>query len=167
MNNTGTLQVTTPTEREIVLTRAFDAPRRLVFDALTEPELLKRWLLGPPGWSLEVCEIDLRVGGAFRYVWRNADGTDMGMGGIYREIVPPDRIVHTELYDEDWTGGETLVTTVLTEQDGRTILTTTVRYASGEARDAALRSGMEEGLGASYGRLAELLASTQVPPATS
>src|SRR5215207_3316940 len=160
MNDTGTLQVTTPTEREIVITREFDAPRRLVFAAWTRPELLKRWLLGPPGWSLEVCEVDLRVGGAFHFVWRGADGAGMGMRGVYREVAPPDRLVHTEVYDEDWTGGETLVTTVLEEQDGGTRMTSTVRYASREARDVALKTGMEEGVAASYDRLADMLAST-------
>ena len=159
MKNTETLKVTTPTEREIVMTRVFDAPHRLVFEALTKPELFKRWLLGPPGWSLPVCEIDLKVGGACRFVWRGPDGTDMGMRGAYREIVPPERIVHTELFDEDWTGGETLVTTVLVEDGGKTTLTMTVLYSSLEARDAALSTGMEQGVAASYDRLAELLAS--------
>lgn len=160
MKDTGTLPVTTPAEREIVMTRVFDAPRRLVFDAHTKPELLKRWLSGPPGWSLVVCEIDLKVGGAFRYVWRGSDGKDMGMGGVYREIVPLERIVTTEVFDEDWTGGETLNTLVLTEQGGKTTLTTTILYSSREAHDAALKSGMEQGVAASYDRLAELLAST-------
>ena len=141
------------------MTRVFDAPRRLVFEAYTTPELLERWLLGPPGWSLPVCEIDLRVGGALRFVWRGPDGAEMGMGGVYREIVRPERLVHTELFDQDWTGGETLVTTVLDEAAGRTTLTSTVRYGSQEARDAALRTGMAHGVAASYDRLAGLLAS--------
>jgi uncharacterized protein YndB with AHSA1/START domain len=159
MNDGETLRVTTPTDREIALTRVFDAPRDLVFEACTKPELLKRWLLGPPGWSLPVCEIDLKVGGALRFVWRGPDGTEMGMSGVYREIAPPERLVHTELFDADWTGGETLVTTVLREQAGRTTLTSTVRYSSREARDAARRTGMEQGVAASYDRLAEMLAS--------
>ncbi len=158
MTNTGTLKVTTPTDRQIAMTRVFDAPRRLVFDALTKPELVKQWLLGPPGWSMPVCEIDLKVGGAFRYVWQRG-ATEMGMGGVYREIVPPERVVHTELFDEDWTGGETLVTTVLTEQGGKTALSLTVLYQSREARDAAIKIPMEEGVAASYDRLAELLPS--------
>lgn len=159
MKHTGTLKVTTPTEREIVMTRVFDAPRGLVFDALTKPELLQRWLLGPPGWTMPVCEIDLRVGGAYRYVWRKA-GKDMGMGGVFKEIVRPERIVTTELFDDDWTQGETLVTTVLTETGGKTTLTTTVRYSSREARDGALKTGMDEGVAASYDRLEELLATS-------
>ena len=160
MNDGEILRVTTPADREIVRTRVFDAPRELVFEALTKPGLLQRWLLGPPGWSLPVCEIDLDVGGALRFVWRGPDGTEMGMSGVYREVAPPERLVHTELFDADWTGGETLVTTVLREQAGRTTLTSTVLYSSWEARDAALRTGMEQGVAASYDRLAELLAPT-------
>lgn len=159
MTNTGTLQVTTPTEREIVMTRVFDAPRRLVFDALTKPELVRRWLLGPPGWSMPVCEIDLRVGGAYRYRWRNDKGTEMGMGGVFREIVPPERLVATEAFDESWYAGEALDTTVLIEQGGSTTLTLTVLYESRETRDAVLKSDMERGVVASYDRLAGLLAS--------
>jgi uncharacterized protein YndB with AHSA1/START domain len=159
MNAAETLQVTTPTEREIVMTRVFNAPRHLVFDAWTKPELIKRWLLGPPGWSMPVCEIDLKVGGRYRFVWRKEDGTEMGMGGIYREIVAPERIVNTELFDVDWTGGETVETLVLTERDGRTTATKTTLYSSQEARDAALKTGMEDGVAVSYDRLEELLAS--------
>ena len=156
--NTRTLKLTTRGDREIVMTREFDAPRRLVFDALTKPELVKQWLLGPPGWSMPVCEIDLRVGGAYRYVWRHTDGKEMGMGGVYREIVPQERVVCSELFDEPWYPGEALVTTTLAEQGGRTTLTCTILYISQEARDGVLKSGMERGVAASYDRLAELLA---------
>src|SRR5213594_2730738 len=156
MKNTGTLKVTTPTERGIVLTRIFDAPRRLVFDAFTKPELLKRWF-GPHGWSLVVCEIDLKVGGTFRFVLRGPDGTDMGMRGVYREIVPPERSVHMESFDDY--PGESQVTTVLVEQGGKTTLTATVLYPSQEIRDAVIKSGMEHGAAESYDKLAELLAS--------
>jgi uncharacterized protein YndB with AHSA1/START domain len=159
MNAAETLQVTTPTEREIVMTRVFNAPRHLVFDAWTKPELVKRWLLGPPGWSMPVCEIDLKVGGRYRFVWRKEDGTEMGMGGVYREIVAPERIVNTELFDEDWTGGETVGTLLLTERDGRTTVTQTVLYPSQEIRDAVLKTGMADGVAVSYDRLEELLAS--------
>jgi len=161
MKNAGTLKLTTPTDREISMTRVFDAPRRLVFDAFTKPELVKRWLLGPPGWTMPVCEIDLRVGGAYRYVWRHADGKEMGMGGIYREIVPQERLVCTELFDEAWYPGEALVTTILAEQGGRTTLTSTMLYVSQETRDAVLKSGMERGVAASYDRLEELLVSIE------
>lgn len=155
MKNTGTLQVATPTDREIVMTRVFDAPRRLVFDAFTKPELLKRWF-GPRGWSLVVCEIDFKVGGAFRFVLRGPNGTDMGMRGVYREIAPPERSVHVESFDDY--PGESLVTTVLVEQDGKTTLTATVLYPSQEIRDAVIQSGMEHGAAESYDKLAELLA---------
>jgi len=157
----NTLKVAAQGDREIVMTRDFDAPRRLVFDAFTKPELVKRWLLGPPGWSMPVCEIDLRVGGKYRYVWRrDSDGTDMGMGGVYREIVAPERLVATEKFDEAWYPGEAVGMLVLVEQGGRTTVTQTVLYESREARDAVLKSGMESGVAASYDRLAELLVST-------
>src|ERR1700737_1862387 len=99
MKNTGTLNVTTPSDREIVMTRVFDAPRALVFDAFTQPELLKRWF-GPRGWSLVVCEVDYRVGGGFRFVLRGPDGSEMGMRGVYREILRPERSVHAESFDD-------------------------------------------------------------------
>ena len=159
MTKTATLQVTTPKEREIVMTREFDAPRKLVFDAMTKPELVQRWLLGPPGWTIPVCEIDLTVGGAYRYLWRNDEGTEMGMSGVFREIEAPERLVATERFDEAWYSGEALDTSVLSEGDGRTTLTLTVLYESRETRDSVLESGMESGVATSYDRLAELLAS--------
>ena len=159
MTKTATLQVTTPTEREIVMTREFDAPRKLVFDAMTKPELVQRWLLGPPGCTMPVCEIDLTVGGAYRYLWRNDEGTEMGMSGVFREIEAPERLVATERFDEAWYSGEALDTSVLSEGDGRTTLTLTVLYESRETRDSVLESGMESGVATSYDRLAELLAS--------
>jgi uncharacterized protein YndB with AHSA1/START domain len=142
------------------MTRDFDAPRSLVYDALTQAELLKRWLGVFGGWSLAVCEIDLKVGGSFRYVWRGPDGSQMGMRGVYREIVPSERIVSTETFDEPWYPGEAVATAVLVERGGKTTLTTTVLYASREARDGVLKSPMEHGLAAGYDKLAELLAST-------
>jgi uncharacterized protein YndB with AHSA1/START domain len=161
MTNAGTLTLTTPSDREIALTRVFDAPRKAVFDAFTRPELVKRWLLGPPGWSLVVCDIDLKAGGAYRYVWRReGEGTEMGMSGVYREVVAPERIVATELFDQPWYPGEALVTIVFTEQGHKTTVTTTIRYESREARDGVLKTPMESGLAQSYDRLAELLAST-------
>lgn len=136
------------------MTRTFDAPRALVFEALTNPDWVRRWLLGPGGWSMPVCEIDLRVGGAYRYEWRHeADGTTMAMGGIYREIVPPERLVTTERFDESWYPGEAVGTVLLVEEGGRTRLTLTVRYDHKEARDAVLRSPMKEGVAAGYDRL--------------
>jgi uncharacterized protein YndB with AHSA1/START domain len=153
------LKVSALNDREILMTRLFDAPRDLVFDAFTKPHLIKRWLTGPDGWSLPVCEVDLKVGGSLRYVWRHADGTDMGLSGAYREIKRPERIVHSELFDEDWTGGETLVTTVFIEEGGRTMMRQTILYASRAARDAVLKSPMESGVAQSFNRLAELLAA--------
>src|SRR5258708_18159020 len=159
MSNTGKMQLATPTDREIVVTRVFDAPRHLVFDAFTRPEVLKRWLFGTGGWSLAICEVDLRVGGAYRYVWHGPNGAEMGMGGIHREIVPPERIVATQLFDEDWTGGEAIGTLVLTERDGRTTLTNTIRYSSQAVCSTALETPLAKGLGAGRHQLAEMLPS--------
>lgn len=157
MIHTENLELTTPTDREIVMTRTFDAPRHLVFQAFTQPELLKRWLLGPPGWSMVVCETAAKVGDRYRYTWRHSNGEEMGMGGVCREFVPPERIVATETFDQPWYEGEALVTTVLREQNGKTLLTLTVLYESRKTRDAVLKSRMKDGVAASYERLAELL----------
>ena len=154
MKNTGTLKVTTPTDREVVMTRVFDAPRQMVFDAFSKPELLKRWF-GPRGWSLVVCEVDLRVGGGFRFVMRGPDGRDMGMRGVYKEIQAPERSVHMESFDDF--PGESQVTAVMLEQGGKTTLTVTVLYPSKEIRDAVIQSGMEHGAAESYDKLAEML----------
>jgi uncharacterized protein YndB with AHSA1/START domain len=151
-----TLRVNTPTDREIVLSREFDAPRRLVFDALTRPELLVRWH-GARGWNLVSCEVDLRVGGAWRFVSAGPGGERMGYGGVYREVVPPERIVYTEAFDDAWYAGASVVTTVLVERPGRTLMTSTVRFASREVRDAVIESPMERGAGESFDRLAVLL----------
>jgi len=156
----GNLKLTTSGDREVVMTRAFDAPRRLVYDAHTKPDLVRQWLLGPPGWTMPVCEMDVRVGGKYRWVWRkDSDGSQMGIGGVYREVVAPERLVSTERFDEAWYPGESLNTLVLVEQGGRTTLTQTMRYESKEARDAVLKSGMESGVIASYDRLDAVLAS--------
>ena len=140
------------------MTRVFDAPRRLVFDALTKPKLLRRWF-GPRGWSLVACEADLKVGGAWRWVLRGPDGRDMGMRGVYQEITPPEWLVSTESFDDY--PGESLNTLILSEEDGKTTFTITVRYASQEIRDAVIKSGMEHGAAETYDRLAELLPSLQ------
>ena len=152
--------VSTPGDREIEVVRDFDAPRQLVFDAFTKPELVRRWLLGPDGWTMPVCEIDLRVGGAYRYVWRKeSTGTQMGLGGVFREIVRPDRLVATEMFDDAWYPGEAVDTTVFEETKGTTRVRLTVLYQSKEARDTASRSGMERGMAAGYDRLEGILAS--------
>jgi uncharacterized protein YndB with AHSA1/START domain len=154
------LKVTTPTDREIVITRDFDAPRTLVWDAMSRPELLKRWLLGPPGWEMTVCEEDARVGGTFRWAWSGPDGASMSMSGVYREVVPPERCVRTEVFDTGCVpgGGEQLATLVLTDRGEKTRLTITLLYDSKEARDGAAASGMEQGMAAGYERLDEILA---------
>jgi len=153
--------VSTPSDREIQVTRDFHAPRRLVFDAFTKPDLVRRWLLGPPGWTMPVCEIDLRVGGAYRYVWRKEGEKDMGMGGVFRDIVPSERLVATERFDDAWYPGEALDTTVFVEDGAITRITITVLYQSREARDTARRSGMEHGMAAGYNRLEEVLSSLE------
>ena len=146
---------TTPSDREIVMTRVVDAPRRLVFEAWTNPEHLPRWMLGPEGWTMPVCEIDLCPGGSWHFVWRRSDGTEMGMHGVYREIAPPERLVSTESWGGNWP--ETLNTLILSEEDGKTTITNTVLYPSKEARDAALKTGMKEGVSESFDRLAQYL----------
>lgn len=153
----ATLDVTTPSDREIRMTRLFQAPRDLVFDAWTIPALLKRWLHGAEGWRLAECTVDLKVGGTARYVWRNVDGRSMGMTATYREIARPERIVAVELFDEDWTAGEAIGTVIFTEQAGRTTLTQTMLYVSKEARDGALATGMADGVEASFAQLDALL----------
>ena len=157
MSTAGTLEITTPTDRDIAMSRVFNAPRRLVFEAYTKPELLKRWLGVFGKWSLDVCEIDLRVGGTFRYVWRDQAGKEMGMRGIYREIVRDERIVSTETFDDPWYEGEALATVTFVETAGRTTLTMTIRYDSKKTRDAILQSGMADGVGKSFDMLAGLL----------
>jgi uncharacterized protein YndB with AHSA1/START domain len=151
MTTTGTTTVTTPSDTEVVLTRVVDAPRSLVFAAHTVPEHVQNWMLGPAGWTMPVCEIDLRPGGTWHFVWRKEDGSEMGMTGEYREIEPPARLVNTECWGEDWP--ETLNTLVLTEQDGRTTITSTMLFPSRQARDAAVQTGMASGADDSYDRL--------------
>ena len=154
MKNLGTLTVTLPSDREVRLTRVFDAPRTMVYDAYTKPELLKRWF-GPHGYSLTVCEVDLRVGGRWRFVLEGPDGSTMGMGGVYVALTPPDGSIHTEAFDDF--PGEARVTTVLTEENGKTTLEVTSLAPSKEIRDAVVASGMEHGAAETYDRLAELL----------
>jgi len=154
------LQIRPQGDRELVMERAFDAPRNLVFQAYTKPELLKRWLGVFGGWELAVCDIDLRVGGTYRWVWRNPDRKqDMGVRGVYREIAAPDRLVCTEQFDDPWYKGEALSTVTFVEANGRTMLTVTMRYESTEARDGVLASPMEGGVEQSYNKLAEILAT--------
>lgn len=154
------LQVATPTDREILITRVFAAPRQMVWDAMTKPDLVKRWLSGPPGWEMTACEGEARVGESFRWAWRGPDGMEMAMRGAYRAVEPPARIVRTERFEIGCApqAGEQIGTLVLTERDGRTTLTLTLEYPSKEARDGAIASGMEHGMAAGYERLDALLA---------
>jgi uncharacterized protein YndB with AHSA1/START domain len=155
--NSRTFDVSTPSDREIRLTRLFDAPRQLVFEAMTKPEHVKRWwgCLGE-GYSVPVCEIDLRVGGAWRFVNRHPRG-EAAFHGIYREIAPPERLVFTEIF-EDFPDVESVVTSTFTDEGGKTRLTATVAYPSIEVRDAVIQTGMARGAGISYDRLEDLLA---------
>jgi len=157
MKDSATLQVTTPSDREVAIRRIFNAPRRLVFEAWTNPKYVPQWMLGPQGWTMPVCEIDLRPGGAWHFVWRQSDGAEMEMSGTYREVKPPERVVSTESWGGDWP--ETLNTVVFSEEDGKTSVAITILYPSKEARDAALQTGMAKGVGMSYDRLEGLLAS--------
>jgi uncharacterized protein YndB with AHSA1/START domain len=163
--NSDTFEVTTPSDCEIRLTRLFDAPRRLVFEAMTKPQHVKQWwgCLGE-GYSVSVCEIDLRRGGSWRFVHRTPQG-DFAFYGEYREIAPPDRLVFTEIFDQ-FPDTESVVTAVFTEEKGKTRLTATVRYPSIEVRDAVIQSGMAKGAGLSYDRLEEVASRLNAPAAT-
>jgi uncharacterized protein YndB with AHSA1/START domain len=155
--NANALKLTTRGDREIVMTRVFNAPRTLVWNAFTKPEMVSRWLLGPPGWTMPVCQPATKVGESYRYVWRGPDGEEMGMGGVLREFVPPQRMVATEKFDQAWYPGEAVGTIELVEQNGQTTLTQTIVYESKEARDIVLKSPMEQGVSMSYNRLEEVL----------
>jgi uncharacterized protein YndB with AHSA1/START domain len=151
------LTLTMPSDREIVITRVFDAPRRLVWEAWTKPEHVRRWMLAPPNWIMTACEIDHRVGGAIRFAWRGTDGSEMEIRGVYKEIVPPERLVSTDCWGGDWP--ETLNTLTLTESDGKTTLTLKILYPSKEARDRAVQTGMTDGMAAGFDRMDEQLRS--------
>ena len=154
-NRVGETTFTTRSDLEVVMTRVVDAPRRLVWEAWTSPEHLPHWMLGPPGWTMPVCEIDLRPGGAWHFVWRKSDGTEMEMRGVYKEVVPPERLVATESWGGDWP--ETVNTLILSEEGGKTTITQRMLYPSKAARDAALKTGIKDGVSMSFDRLAEYL----------
>jgi uncharacterized protein YndB with AHSA1/START domain len=157
------LSVTTRDDREIVLSRMFNAPRTLVFDAWTTPSLLMRWY-GARGWNLVDCEVDLRVGGAWRFVSRGPDGDTMVQSGVYQQIAAPDRLVYTEKFDNQSYPGETLITHVFVERSGKTTVTSTLRYPSRAARDIVLRYPMTRGVGEAYDRLDDLLTAQGETP---
>jgi uncharacterized protein YndB with AHSA1/START domain len=153
------LTITKSSDRAITFTREFDAPARLVWDCHTKPELVSWWMLGPSGWTMPLCRIDLRVGGEYRYEWENPDGRTMGLGGVYHEIIATKKLVHTEHFDDDWTMGESVAASLFDENDGKTLLTLTVLYASVESRDAALQTGMTDGMETVYQQLDDVIAS--------
>ena len=158
-----TAQVSLPNDTEVRVQRAFRAPRDLVFEAYTTPELLRRWLRGYPGWTMTVCEVDLRVGGTFRWRWRaDEDGKEFGFQGEFLEVEAPSRIRNTEAFDPGDVGGAmgdqpAMVTVTFEEQGGVTIMTTLIDYDSRASRDQALATGMTDGMEVSYGRLDALL----------
>ncbi|TGL63005.1 SRPBCC family protein [Leptospira sarikeiensis] len=158
MSFVGTLKVSAKGDRELVMAREFNADQELVFECFTTPDLVKKWLHGPDGWEMIVCEIDLKVGGKYRYVWKSLkDGTIMGMGGEYKEISGPKKIVCTEVFDESWYAGDAIVTTTFTESKGITSMVVTILYGSKETRDMVIKSPMEGGVAQSYNRLETLL----------
>ena len=159
MKSPSDIVITTPSEREVVMTRAFDAPRALVFEAFTSAEILPQWLEAP-GRAMTVCEIDLRVGGGYRFVWTGPGRKDVGSFGVYRDIVVPERVVRTEAW-VDWNAGEVLVTTEFAEEQDQTVVTVRALFPSREIRDAVLEAGMKSGATANYDRLTLLLARRQ------
>ncbi len=158
---TSTMQISTPSDLELAMTRDFDAPRHLVFRAYTTPALLKRWLGGFHGWTLDVCDMDLRVGGRIRYGWRHEEGHSMGLTGAFKEVVLNERLVSTEVWDDPWYEGEGLSTVTFTEQAGRTTLTLTLRYGTKAIRDEVLAGPATTGVASNFDRLAEVLKEGQ------
>jgi uncharacterized protein YndB with AHSA1/START domain len=165
MNTLSKLKVETPTDTEVRVTRKFKAPAQLVWDAHTKPELVRKWLSGTDGWSMPVCEIDVRVGGSYRWRWRNdEDGREMGFFGKFIEVVPATKLVHQEHYDPGSFGvpmnsEPAIISTVFEETSGITTLTVSMLYASKEDRDGAIATGMTDGMEQSYQHMDALLAS--------
>jgi uncharacterized protein YndB with AHSA1/START domain len=153
------VQVSRPSDKETAITTTFDAPRKLIFDALTRPDLLKRWY-APEGWTLAACDIDLKAGGAYRMVWRRPSGTELAMQGVYREVKASERLIRTALFEPAWSGGGQVETTVLRELAGKTSVIVTVLYESSQARDSDAASA-EHGATGSFARLAALLKTLQ------
>lgn len=153
----GPLTVTLPADNQIVITRQFDAPRHLVFACYTQPALIRRWLNGADGWIMTVCEFEARVGGRYRYEWKAPDGYVMAMGGVVREIEPVSHVVSAEVFDDDWTGGETIGRLDFADEGKRTTLVNTITYASKEARDGALATPMADGMEFGFRKLDTVL----------
>jgi uncharacterized protein YndB with AHSA1/START domain len=159
-------EVTLPSDREVRVVRSFEAPRKLVWHAHTDPDLVRRWMYGPPGWTMPVCEMDVRVGGSYRWRWKSQeDGKEFGFFGTFREVMAPSRIVHEENFDPGDVGGPmqsaepAIITAELSEERGVTTLTTTMLFPSKEARDGAVSTGMTDGMEIGYARLDEMLAT--------
>lgn len=155
-------QVSLPSDRKVQVVRDFEFPRGLVYEAYTRPELVQRWCLGPPGWTMPVCEMDVRVGGRFRWRWRSEeDGKEFGFYGEFREVAAPERIVHTQFFDPGDVGGDmgdgALITLTLAERDGVTRVTTLMDFGSKASRDAAVATGMTDGMEMTYAQLEALL----------
>jgi uncharacterized protein YndB with AHSA1/START domain len=157
MTTDTTVSWTTPSAVEVAMTRTFDAPQKLVFEAFTQPEHIVRWMLGPEGWTMPVCEIDLRPGGRWHMVWRRADGSEMAMTGEYQEVTPWSQTVQTESWGPGW--ASTVNTTRFIADGDRTTVVQTMRYPSRADRDRALETGMKDGAEISYERLAAHLAA--------
>lgn len=151
------LTITLPSDREIAVTRTFKAPADLIFDCWTIPALIRRWL-GPADWVFTTCEFDARVGGKWRFVTKGPNGMEMGSSGEVLELTRPDWIKTNEIYDVDWTGGQTIVTNRISEANGITTSVVTVLYATKEAREGARATPMAEGMEMGFKRLEELLA---------
>jgi uncharacterized protein YndB with AHSA1/START domain len=153
------MDITTPSDTELSIQRTFDAPRAKVFAAITTPDTIRRWLSGPPGWTMTECVLEPKAGTAYRFAWRNGEnGPTMGLGGTVTEAVVPEKLVATEKFDQPWYPGEAQISQRLTEADGKTTLTITMRYPAKDVRDGVLNSGMTTGMQMNYDRLAALLA---------
>ncbi len=156
------IEVTQPSDREVRVVRSFKAPAKLVWDAHTKPELVSKWMLGPPGWTMPVCEMDVRAGGAYRWRWRSeTEGKEFGFFGKFTEVTPHSKIVHEETFDPGDVGGSmssdpAIITSEYVEASGVTTLTMTMLFSSKEARDGAVATGMTDGMEIGYGRLDEM-----------
>lgn len=156
----GTTHYATPNDTDVVITRVVAAPQALVFAAYTQPEHIRQWMTGPDGWTMPVCEFEPRAGTAWRMVFRREEGTEMTLSGTVVEVDPPHRVVTTENWGPEWP--DTRNTTEFSEANGHTVITLTIRYASQAVRDAALETGMKQGLEASFARLDRVAAAMQV-----
>jgi uncharacterized protein YndB with AHSA1/START domain len=159
-------KVSLPTDSQVKVTRSFNAPKKLVYRAHTEPKLVQKWMLGPPGWTMPVCEMDVREGGKYRWRWRSVDdGKEFGFHGVFKEVKPNERLRHTEFFDPGDVGGDmgegATITLELAEKNGVTTVTSLMDFGTKEARDAAMSTGMTDGMELSYQNLDKLLTETK------